>query len=96
MKITGYFQMAVLLIIVLCSGCTSSNGRVSNSPSSMASPAISELLRQSEPEAREVALAIELFTNGSLNTFAKETNVNIDNRFIVYDIRDLGKQLKTV
>jgi hypothetical protein len=56
----------------------------------------SELLRQNEPEAREVALAIELFTNGSLNTFAKETNVDIDNRFIVYDIRDLGKQLKTV
>ena len=55
-----------------------------------------ELLRQEEPEAREVALAIELFTKGSLNTFAQPTNVDIDNRFIVYDIKDLGRQLKTV
>ena len=35
-----------------------------------------ELLRQPEPEARDVALAIELFTEGSLNTFAKPTNVD--------------------
>ena len=35
-----------------------------------------ELLKQTEPEAKEIALAIELFTNGSLNTFAKQTNVN--------------------
>ena len=55
-----------------------------------------ELLRQTEPEAREVALAIELFTNGSLNTFAQHTNVDTGNRIVCYDIRDLGKQLKTV
>jgi len=55
-----------------------------------------ELMRQTEPEAREVALALELFTKGSLNTFARPTNVNIDNRFIVYDIKDLGHQLKTI
>lgn len=55
-----------------------------------------ELLRQAEPEAREVALAIELFTNGSLNTFAQHTNVDTGNRIVCYDIRDLGKQLKTV
>lgn len=52
-----------------------------------------ELLKQSEPEAQEIALAIELFTNGSLNTFAKKTNVDTDNRLICYDILDLGKQL---
>ena len=52
-----------------------------------------ELLKQSEPEAKEIALAIELFTNGSLNTFAKETNVDVNNRLICYDILDLGKQL---
>ena len=52
-----------------------------------------ELLKQSEPEAKEIALAIELFTDGSLNTFAKETNVDVDNRLICYDILDLGKQL---
>lgn len=55
-----------------------------------------ELLRQPEPEARDVALAIELFTEGSLNTFAKPTNVNTDSRIVCYDIRDLGKQLQPV
>ena len=55
-----------------------------------------ELLRQSEPEARDVALAIELFTEGSLNTFAKPTNVDTDARILCYDIRDLGKQLLPV
>ena len=52
-----------------------------------------ELLKQNEPEAREIALAIELFTNGSLNTFAKNTNVDTNNRLLCYDILDLGKQL---
>ena len=55
-----------------------------------------ELLRQDEPEAREIALAIELFTNGSLNTFAKPTNVDTHNRLICYDILDLGKQLMPI
>jgi type IV secretory pathway VirB4 component len=52
-----------------------------------------ELMKQPEPESKEIALAIELFTNGSLNTFAKPTNVNVSNRLICYDILDLGKQL---
>lgn len=52
-----------------------------------------DLLKQEEPEAQDIALAIELFTDGSLNTFAKETNVDVDNRLICYDILDLGKQL---
>jgi len=52
-----------------------------------------ELLKQSEQEAQEIALAIELFTSGSLNTFAKPTNVDVNNRLICYDIHDLGKQL---
>ena len=55
-----------------------------------------ELLRQPEQEARDVALAIELFTEGSLNTFAKPTNVDTDARILCYDIRDLGKQLQPV
>ena len=50
-------------------------------------------MKQNEPEAREIALAIELFTNGSLNTFAKNTNVDTNNRLLCYDILDLGKQL---
>lgn len=52
-----------------------------------------ELMKQSEPEAHEIALAIELFTSGSLNTFAKPTNVDTGNNLICYDILDLGKQL---
>lgn len=55
-----------------------------------------ELLKQSEVEAKEIALAIELFTDGSLNTFAKQTNVNTNSRFICYDILDLGKQLQPI
>ena len=54
------------------------------------------LLSQPEPEARDVALAIELFTEGSLNTFAKPTNVDTNSRILCYDIRDLGKQLLPV
>ena len=52
-----------------------------------------QLLNQPEEEAKEIALAIELFTNGSLNTFAMNTNVNTSSSLISYDILDLGKQL---
>ena len=55
-----------------------------------------ELLRQPEKEAQDVALAIELFTDGSLNTFAKPTNVDTNACILCYDIRDLGKQLLPV
>lgn len=48
-----------------------------------------ELLKQNEPEAQEIALAIELFTDGSLNTFAKHTNVDTKSRLICYDIWSL-------
>ena len=53
-----------------------------------------ELLKQEEPEAKALALDIELFTNGSLNTFAKNTNVNTDNRLVCYNILELGDDLK--
>lgn len=55
-----------------------------------------ELLKQSEIEAQEIALAIELFTNGSLDTFAQPTNVDTNNRLICFDIHDLGSQLLPV
>lgn len=54
------------------------------------------LKEQPELEAQDVALAIELFTNGSLDTFAQPTNVDTDNRFICYDIHELGKQLMPI
>lgn len=55
-----------------------------------------ELLRQNEGEAKELALAIELFTNGSLDTFAQPTNVDTNNRLVCYDILELGSQLLPV
>jgi len=55
-----------------------------------------ELLRQEEPEAHSLALELELFTKGSLNTFAKQTNVNTANRLICYDILELGDQLRAI
>ena len=55
-----------------------------------------ELLRQPEPEAHSLALELELFTRGSLNTFAKQTNVDTGNRLICYDILELGEQLRAI
>lgn len=53
-----------------------------------------ELLKQEEPEARIIALALERFVTGSLDIFANRTNVDIKKRFVVYNIRDIGKGLK--
>lgn len=55
-----------------------------------------KLLEQPEPEARSLALKLELFTDGSLDVFAHETNVNVSSRIVSYDIFKLGKQLKTM
>lgn len=54
------------------------------------------LKAQNEREARELALAFEIYTEGSLNTFAFQSNVDIDNRFVVYDIKDIGSNIKTM
>ena len=54
------------------------------------------LKEQPEPEAEELALKIELFTEGALDTFAKQTNVDTSKSLICYDIRDLGSSLKTI
>lgn len=53
-----------------------------------------EIKRQPEREAQELALASELFVEGSLNMFAHETNVDMDNRLIVFDLYEMGEQLK--
>lgn len=55
-----------------------------------------ELLRQPEPEAHSLALELELFTRGSLNVFAKQTNVDTQNRLICYDILEIGEQLRAI
>ena len=53
-----------------------------------------KLLEQPEQEARDLALTMELYTSGSLNIFAHETNVDTKNRIQSYDIHDLGEELK--
>jgi len=55
-----------------------------------------KLLEQEEEKAHGLALSLELFTDGSLDAFAHETNVDINNRMVVYDIMDLGEELKTM
>lgn len=54
------------------------------------------LMKQPEEEARDIALGLELFVSGSLNIFNHQTNLDVDNRFIVYGIRDLGKELSAI
>lgn len=54
------------------------------------------LLEQKEPEAREIALNFEMFVTGSLNTFAHKTNVNLNNRLVCFDIKELSDQMKPV
>ena len=52
------------------------------------------LRNQKEPEAQRIATALEIYVHGSLNVFNHRTNVDVNNRFVCYDIRELGKQLK--
>lgn len=52
------------------------------------------LLSQPEPEAQNIALSLELYCTGSLDTFAHKTNVNTHSRFVVYDIKDIGSGMK--
>ena len=54
------------------------------------------LLEQDEAEAKHVATALEIYVHGSLNVFNHRTNVDITNRLVCYDIKDLGKQLKKI
>ena len=54
------------------------------------------LMEQPEEEAKDISLSLELFVNGSLNIFNHQTNVDVDNRFTVYGIRDLGTELSPI
>ena len=54
------------------------------------------LLKQEEKEARHVATALEIYVKGSLNLFNHRTNVDVNNRFVCYDIKELGKQMKKI
>lgn len=56
-----------------------------------------ELIRaQPEPVAQSLALELELFIDGSLSVFAHQTNINTSKRLVIYDVKGLGRQLKTL
>ena len=55
-----------------------------------------ELLRQPEDEAQDLALSLEIFTTGSLDAFAHQSDVNTNNRIVAYDILELGEQMKSI
>ena len=54
------------------------------------------LRSQKEDEAQRIATALEIYVTGSLNVFNHRTNVQLDNRFVCFDIKELGKQLKKI
>ncbi len=55
-----------------------------------------ELRRQEEKEAQYIATALEIYVTGSLNVFNHRTNININNRIVSFNIKELGKQLKKI
>ena len=54
------------------------------------------ILEQEEIEAKRIATALEIYVKGSLNVFNHRTNVDISNRLVCFDIKELGKQLKKI
>ena len=52
--------------------------------------------RQTEPEAQRIATSLEIYVTGSLNVFNHRTNVNMRNRLVCFDIKEMGKQLKKI
>lgn len=55
-----------------------------------------DLMMQKEPVAHDIALALELFTTGSLDVFSHQTNINTKSRILCFDIQDLGENLKPI
>ena len=55
-----------------------------------------KLLEQPEEKAKDIALALELFTTGSLDIFGHKSTVDLDKRVVVFDIHGLGEQLKPI
>ena len=74
--------------------------RYFSSPATETMPTLKDFYQQvksqPEEEAKGIALSLELYIEGGLSVFAHPTNVDTQKRFVVYDIRDLGKQLKTM
>ena len=90
------FQAALLVLIVLRTVYRPylADPRPENAP--ILSDLYDEIKRQPEPEAQRIAAALELYVHGSLNVFNHRTNVDINNRLVCFDIKELGKQLKNL
>ena len=54
------------------------------------------LKEQPEQEAKQLSVALERYVSGNLNLFSHKSSVNLNNRVICFDVRDLGKQMKTL
>ena len=54
------------------------------------------LREQDEPEAQRIATSLEIYVHGSLNVFNAHTNIDLDNRVVCFDIRELGKSLRKI
>ena len=52
------------------------------------------LRKQKEVQAQRIATALEIYVNGSLKVFNHRTNVELENRLVCFNIKELGKQLK--
>ena len=83
-------------IIARCVKSVYQNYTQGGAPSPTLKEFRAELLRQPEPQAQSIALALELFVDGTLDVFAYQTNVDMSSRIMLFDIFDLGSQLKTV
>ena len=55
-----------------------------------------EIDLQPEPEAHNLALALERYVKGTQNSFAFRTNVDVTNRLTVYNIKDIGAGMKSI
>ena len=73
---------------------------LANEPTPQKMPVLQDLYErlrsQPDDEAQHIATALEIYVTGSLNVFNHRTNVDITNRLVCFDIKDLGKQLKKI
>ena len=82
----------------LTAACRWSTRSISNDPKPENMPTLGDLYdclrEQKERQAQRIATALEIYVNGSLRVFNHQTNVELDNRIVCFDIKELGKQLK--
>lgn len=55
-----------------------------------------DALKNESEVAREIAEGVEYYTRGSMDVFAHKSNIDLKNRLICFNIRDLGEQLRLI